>query len=199
MQNIRSFGYPLAVIGAFVAGLGGLVTVQAQNVSGQARSVQATIAGSQGVSTTTLADTGTLGGPADAREASQDIGAIDASVSGEALHATTIGYSDHVESEASIANVAINVGNVTVSADFAMSRALAGSGSDSGVTTVEGLVVNGTSIEVTGGRDQRVAVDGALVVINEQQKGQGGITVNALHVIVDGAADILIASSSARR
>jgi hypothetical protein len=36
------------------------------------------------------------------------------------------------------------------------------------------------------------------VLINEQSKGGRGLVVNALHVVIDGEADVVIASASAQ-
>ncbi len=67
----------------------------AQTLTGDAKAVDATVLGTA----TTLADTGPLASPSDPLEASLDTGAIPSVLSGEALHATTIGWTDQVASE----------------------------------------------------------------------------------------------------
>jgi hypothetical protein len=171
--------------------------LSAESASGQSQAVRAIVASSEGASTTTLADTGTLGGSTDAREASQETGSISSYFSGEALHATTIGFPDHVESEASVANVALNIADTTINADFAMSRVVADRGSDLGTTDVRGLMINGVPVTVSGARNQSINISGGVLVINEHKKSGSRLTVNALHVIVDNVADVVVASAAA--
>lgn len=171
---------------------------RAQTVNGQASAVKATtftLFGSTGAS---LADTGALTDSTDAREASQGEGAVSSIFQGAALHATTIGWPDQVASESSVADVAISIAGNAIGADFVMSRASAVQGAAaSGATTVEGLSVNGVAIPVTGAANQTVWIAGGRIVINEQQVSATGATVNALHVIVAGVADVVIASATA--
>ncbi|TLY26357.1 MAG: hypothetical protein E6K64_01565 [Nitrospirae bacterium] len=70
--------------------------------------------------------------------------------------------------------------------------ALAVLGTDAvGSSDIGGLSINGIPIFLTGGPNQTIDIIGGRVVINEQQTSPGGtITVNALHVIVDGVADV---------
>ena len=171
----------------------------AQTVSGQARAVQATIRTPLGLPTTTsLADTGTLGGANDAREASRDVASISSLLTVESLHASTIGWSDQAASEASLARLVMTVAGTLVSADFVMARAL--SSSDSGVsaaTAIDNLSLGGVPIVVTGGANQTVSFPGGRLIINEQYLSSGGATVNALHLIVTGGADVVIGSATA--
>ena len=169
-------------------------------VVGDARAVQATVLGPLGTATTTvLADTGNLGGTTDARDASQLTGNIPSLLAGEVLSATAIGWPDEVDSAASLAGLNLNVAGVGISADFVMAQAsqvlgAAGSGS----STISGLSINGVPIGVTGNPNQTVAIPGGQLIINEQTISSNGATVvNALHVIVNGVADVLIASATA--
>jgi hypothetical protein len=157
-------------------------------VSGYARAVQAnTSSGSA-----TLADTGTLGGPTDARESSANEVAIPSLLSGRTLHATTIGWSDQVSSEASIAGLAITVGGHSIGADFVQARTISGRRSNIAVN-IHGLTVDGNTIAVSGNPNQTITIAGGRIVIDERS----GNTVNALHIIIDGVADVVIASASA--
>lgn len=176
-----------------VIGITSAMPGNAQTVSGSARAVQATIASPQGITTTTLADTGTLGGATDAREASAPAGSIGSLLSGQTLHATTIGWSDQVSSEASIAKLAMAVGGNTITADFVQARVLSAGRRSSAATRVHGLVVNGSAIDASGSANQTIAIPGGTLVINEQV----GSVVNALHIIIDGQADVVIASANA--
>jgi hypothetical protein len=196
MRHRHVFRYGLIAISALVMGLGSPLTAEAQTVSGSARAAQVTISSPLGITTTTLSDTGSLSGTSDARDASQASGAVGTTLRGDTLHATTIGWPDQVASEASIANVAMTVQGLAVEAGFVMSRASA-SATAAGSVTINGLTVNGVAVDVTGASNQRVELPGAVIVINEQQPSSYGIVVNGLHVIVDGLADVLIASASA--
>jgi hypothetical protein len=68
----------------------------------------------------------------------------------------------------------------------------------SGSSEITSLSVNGQTITISGAPNQTVALPGGRVIINEQTSGgPGDITVNALHVIVDGVADVVISSAHA--
>jgi hypothetical protein len=172
---------------------------EAQTVTGQASAVQATVFGLLGLGTTTaLSDTGTLGGTRDAREASLVTGSVPTLLTGEALHAVTIGWPDQVASEASLGSLALTVAGTGVSADSVMARALAVLGSaGTGGTNITGLSINGIPIVPTGSPNQSITIPGGRVVINEQASSAGTTVVNALHVVVDGVADVVIASAKA--
>ena len=184
----------LAVIAA-VLGMPALASAQA---SGHARAVQASVTSLAGAITTSLADTGTLSGPADARDSSQGVGTIAGLLTGNTLHASTIGVGDTVASEASIGDLSLTVAGNTIGAGFVMARALAAIGVGSaGAISISGLSINGVSIAVTGEKNQSLDIPGGRIVINEQQTTGNGTTVNALHIIVDGAADVVVASAAA--
>jgi hypothetical protein len=170
----------------------------AQTVAGNARGVRVTTLGLLGGATTVLADTGTLVGTADARDASVVTASIPSVLSGEVLHAVTIGWPDQVASEASLANLGVSVGGTGISADFVMARALAalGAGISQG-SIISNLRIGGIPIEVTGEPNQTVAIPGGQVVINEQTVSADGVTVNALHARVSGVSDVVIASATA--
>lgn len=201
MQNTIASRWSLVAVAACVACLAGLLwpaSGSAQSVAGQARAVQATIASPDGISTITLADTGTLGGATDVRQASQLTGSIPSLLSGDALHATTIGWPDQVASEASMAGLALTIAGNTVSADFIMARALSVVGATgTGAVTIGGLSINGLPVSISGSPNQQVAIPGGLVVINEQKTSSAGTVVNALHIMIDRTADVVIASAAA--
>jgi hypothetical protein len=170
-----------------------------QTVSGQARVVQTTTVDPLGtITTTTLADTGMLNDSSDTRQSSQLSGSVPGLLSGGVLHATTIGYSDEVDSEASLANLAVTVGGNTIAADFVMARATASRGVAGSGVSISGLSINGLAITVTGLPNQTVGIPGGQIVVNEQQQSPGGALVNALHVVVTGVADVTIGSATAR-
>ncbi len=171
---------------------------EAQTVTGTARAVQATVSSPLGGTTTVLADTGALGGPSDALHASALTGNVPSLLTGKALHATAIGLSDRVASEASLGALALSVAGTTIGADAVMARALAVlGGTGVGVSDIANLSINGVPIPVSGGPNQTIFIPGGRVVINEQRTSPTSTVVNALHVIVYGVADVVIGSATA--
>jgi hypothetical protein len=149
--------------------------------------------------TAVLASTGTLvAGTSDALQASDTTGGIASLLTGEVLHAVTIGYPDQIDSEASLAALALNVAGTSIGADFVMSRATAVAGGAAGVSNIDGLSINGAPIWVSGAPNQTIGIPGGLLVLNEQRSlPDGTIVVNALHAIVSGVADVTVASAMA--
>ena len=200
MDPITSHDWKLLMLtGVLVSLLAWPGSSEAQTVTGQASAVQATVFGALGLRTTTaLSKTATLSGTRDAREASLVTGAVPSLLTGEALHAVTIGWPDQVASEASLGSLALTVAGTGISADSVMARALAVLGSaGTGRTDITGLSINGIPILPTGSPNQTIAIPGGRVVIDEQISSVGASVVNALHVVVDGVADVVIASAKA--
>jgi len=171
---------------------------EAQTVTGKARAVKATVFSLLGGTTTVLADTGALGGTSDALQASAPTGNVPSLLTGEALHATTIGWPDQVASEASLAALTLRVAGTTIGADSVMARALAVlGGAGGGASDIANLSINGVPIPITGAANLTIYIPGGRVVINEQQALPTATVVNALHVVVSGVADVVIASATA--
>src|SRR5437899_3284541 len=202
MDHMTSHNWiAFALAGALVGLLAGATPSEAQTVTGQAQAAQATVQLGilGGTTTTTLSDTGTLSGTNDARDASLFSGNIPSLFTVDVLHATTIGYPDEVDSEASLADLGLTVAGTGISADFVMARALAVLGAPgSGSSSIANLSINGVPFVVTGDANQTIPIPGGQVVVNEQQTDPSGtITVNALHVTVSGVADVVISSAKA--
>jgi hypothetical protein len=205
MRHRFSMNRGLVILALTAAGLLGLPSIVAAQTASQAKAVQATVAGATvlGVTlpgtTTVLADTGALPrGTTGALQGSSIAGSVPSLLTGDSLHATTIGLPDQAASEASLGSLGISVAGVTISAEFVMARALAVTGAGgSGDSEIDGLSINGLSVPVSGAPNQTVPIVGGVVILNEQQTGAGGALVNALHVIVDGVADVVVASASA--
>jgi len=149
--------------------------------------------------TTVLGGTGTLvAGTSGVLQASDATGGVPSLLTGEVLHAVTIGYPDQIDSEASLAALALNVAGTSIGADFVMSRATAIAGGAVGGSNIDGLSINGAPIPVTGAPNQTIGIPGGVVVLNEQQTlPDGTLVVNALHAIVSGVADVAVASATA--
>lgn len=184
----------LGVVATLVAATG--ERGRAQNVRGQARVLQSTVSTLLDSTSVSLADTGTLNDSSDAREASQGNGDVAGVFSGEALHATTIGWPDQVTSEASVAGVSLSVAGIAIDADFVMSRASAVASGATGATNIEGLSIAGVPVAVTGEPNQTIALPNGRIILNEQRASGGGVTVNALHIIA-GGVDVVVASTTA--
>jgi hypothetical protein len=178
----------------------GSPATHATSFSGRATVVQATLLNLPPV---VLVDAGPL--PPEGGAAEKSL--VDASVPGlltaEVLHATTVGQGNASRSEASVANLTLTVAGNTISASFLQSRATAmctdNGPTASGNSEIATLTVNGQSITVSGEPNQTIPLLGAgVVIINEQTSTRpGDITVNALHVKVDGIADVVISSAHA--
>ena len=182
-----------AMVAAFLAWPG---AGEAQlNLSGTTSTVTGTLLGT----TTSLADTGVLAaGTSDALDASSLTGGVGSLVAGEVLHAVTIGYPDQIDSEASLAALALNVAGTNIGADFVMARAIAVVGGASGVANIDSLSIDGVPIPVTGDPNQTIGIPGGVLTINEQQvAADGTLVVNALHAVVSGVADVVVGSAMA--
>lgn len=184
---------PIAIV-VVLAGSLAPTAAAAPTVAGQARAVAANIGGT----TTLFSDTGTLAGINDAREASQVTGDIPSFFSADVLHAVTLSWSEEVDSEASLGDLNMSVSGTSIKADFVMAEASAPLiGKSTGRSTINNLSINGSPITVTGEPNQKVSIPGGYVVINEQKGSANRITVNALHVIVESVADVVVGSASA--
>ncbi len=173
---------------------------RAQTVAGQARAAQATVTAPLGTtSTTTLSDTGTLAGTNDARDASLLTASVPSLLNAEVFSAASISFSDEVDSEASLGNLNLTVAGIGITADSVVAQASSVLGMGSmGSSAISNLSIGGVSVFVTSGPNQTIAIPGGQVVINEQTiDSTGTITVNALHVIVTGVADVVTATAVA--
>ena len=168
--------------------------------SGQATVVRATVplAG-----TIVLSDTGPLPQSGGALHASLLDVSVPNLLTAEVAHASTVGQGDRSRSEASVANLTLMVNGNTIGAAFLKSNAMAvcgaGGPSTSGSSEIAELAINGQQVVVAAEPNQTVTLPGGgQVIINEQRSnGPGDITVNALHVTVEGVADVIIASAHA--
>ncbi len=189
----------LAQLGGLLPPIGSSPTTS--TITGDAAAVRATLFGALGLLTTTmaLADTGTLSGVNDARDASLDTGTVPSVLTGEVLSAGTISWPDEVDSAVSLANLNLGLAGIGITADSVVAQAsqvavAAGTGS----TTIDNLLVNGTPVAITGAPNQIVGIPGGQIVINEQSiSSTGTAVVNAIHVTVTGVADVVIASATA--
>jgi hypothetical protein len=174
---------------------------QNTSYSGRATVVQATVLGGTPIAPITLVEAGPLPSSGGADEQSLLDANVPGLLSAEVLHAATSGQGSRSSSEASVAELAVTAGGNSVSAGFLMSRAEAkctdGTASASGSSEIARLGINGQTIVVSGAPGQTIILPNGRVIINEQSTAPGDITVNALHIIVDGIADVVVASAHA--
>ena len=104
MLHLKFSRWP--TLGAVVAAatlFTGTSAAQSVNVSGQASAVRAVVMGA----VKTLADTGTLADPSAPRGAGQTVGSIPGLLGAEVLNAVTMGWTDQVVSQASLAGLSV--------------------------------------------------------------------------------------------
>jgi hypothetical protein len=145
-----------------------------------------------------LASTGISGTNAES-DVGQVTGSISSLLGADTLNAATYSFTNEVDSVASLANLGITVAGIGISADSAVAQAsqvlgVAGSGS----SYIDNLTINGTPVTVTGDPNQTISIPGGQMVLNEQTiSSTGGVVVNAIHITVNGIADVVVASATA--
>lgn len=191
---------------AALAQLGGLPlplpsptpTTTASTVTGQATAAQVTLLGLLGTATSTSLATTGISATNTESDVAQDTGSLSI-LGAEALNAATYSYSDQVDSMASLGSLSLTVAGLSISADSVVAEAsqvvgAAGSGS----SYIDNLAVSGVPVTVTGDPNQTIPIPGGQLVLNEQTvSSTGGVVVNAVHVVVYGVADVVLASAAA--
>ena len=190
-------------------GLGGRDDIQR---SGHGRERKGTVAG---IPVGPLADTGPISPSGESREAtlleypiSGVFDPTNGALAAEVLHAAVVAGGNSSSAETSVANLAVIAAGQSIAADFLMARAAAtcngSSATIAGSSEIARLTLNGQSIVVTGAVNQTIALPGlGQIVINEQKTGSsasasdGEITVNAVHIVLIGGTDLVVASAHA--
>lgn len=121
------------------------------------------------------------------------------------LYAVTLGAGSQNRSQASLSFLDVRIGDHHITALWVESEATATVGflnvPTNGKFSVDGLTVDGQLVKVTGEANQTITFPDGFLIINEQTglHGQhiGTLTVNALHLLVDGAGSMIAASSTA--
>jgi hypothetical protein len=165
--------------------------------SGRATVISGTALGAN----VTFGDTGPLPSQGGLLETSLLRASVPGVLVAEVIHASTIGRSNVVRSEASVASVSLTVGGNSISASFLFARAEAGCVNGSpdlgGRSELAELKINGQVVSVGTAPNQTINLPNGRVVINEQTRTTNSITVTALHVIIPGIADLAIARAHA--
>src|SRR5437660_947969 len=120
MHHIVPHRWALIALSMLVVGLAGWPAPTGAQIS--PGTITSAVADATGTATGTLAagittvlgGTGDLGGTPGALGASALTGQVPGLLTGEVLHATTIGYPDRVDSEASIEDVALEIAGATI-------------------------------------------------------------------------------------
>jgi len=150
--------------------------------------------------TVTLADTGQLppqGGETDATVLSVQTQQAQA----EVLLSVTMGFDQHAESRAAVADVTLLPGTPNqIKADFLQAHSLATCTGVSGDSDIANLQIAGQEITVSGQPNQTVNVPGVLtLVINEQKTSSSGgtnsITVNAIDLTLVNGIEVIVSSA----
>lgn len=128
------------------------------------------------------------------------------------IKARTQGSGSTAQSVAKVAGLRLTLANLVVTSTTLKSTATARCGDNgarvSGSSVIENLVVNGTSVTVTGRRNQVVELGPITLFINEQTRSvaadgsSGEITVTALRITVDNPlggtlAEVVLSSAHA--
>lgn len=190
----RFLVFVLLVFGLFIAGVQTTSAAQKTVYSGRAVVLDANVLG---IVPVTLVDTGALppeGGHLN--ESLLDL-AVPGLISTGIAHAATVGQAKYVQSEAGVVDASLTLPGVTLTADILLGQAealcaSAKKGNVKGSSTIAGLMLNGTPINVTGKPNQTIelplVVGSVKLVLNEQIVTKSGnnaaITVNALHLTV---------------
>jgi hypothetical protein len=170
---------------------------------GRARGVFGTVGTPPLVVNINLADTGPLPSQGGSLDATVVNAQVDGVLTANLLEATTAGAVDRTDSKATTLSLVLTLGANVITADVLNAEASARCGPAgahpvlSGNSEIVALNVNGVAIDVSGQPNQRVGLIAGELVINEQTTTRHSITVNALRVIVDNLANVVISSAEA--
>src|SRR2546426_10498754 len=201
-QQINRPGKAHAILAIFIIGIFAILSSSVLPVradpptifSGRAFAVSVT---TPPTGTVTFADTGQLppqGGELDATVLSVQTQQAQA----EVLLSVTMGFDQHAESQAAVADVTLLPGTPNqITADFLQAHSRATCAGVSGDSEVVSLKLAGQQIIVSGQPNQTVSVPGVLtLVINEQTTSSSGgtnsITVNALDLALPNGIDVIV-------
>jgi hypothetical protein len=167
--------------------------------SGRATAVDATVKVLFASITTRLGDTGPLPTDGGTLQASALTLTVPGVMSAGIAEGNTTGGNRDASSESSVANAALAVGGVGITAALLSSQTdancLGGAPSLSGGSNITDLEINGETISISGDPNQMITLLGGLVrvVVNEQTRTANSIDVSALHVTVGGITEVVVA------
>jgi hypothetical protein len=130
-------------------------------------------------------------------------GRVQGVVAASAFHSVAFGYGDRSGASSTSADLDVRVGGQHILACLAMSfaeaKCVAGNVVIRGESQIADLRINGQTYLVTGQPNQTIwlPLGTGRIVINEQIRGSGSLTVRALRVAVAGAAEVVVGETQA--
>lgn len=203
----------VAVTTTIAIGLALVSPALAATYGGDATGAEVTVTAT---GTTIRAASGTLSLSGGMAHAALSVGDIPGSATGgavslaaSAMHAAIVGDGSTTRSEASMGGITLSVSGNQITSDFIMARSAATCGpSTTGSSELTNLVINGSSITVTGSPNQTVSLPNGTAIINSQTQtlsgASGELAVIALRVLthdtITGApiADAALAVADAK-
>jgi hypothetical protein len=137
-----------------------------------------------------------------------EVNAANGAIRSEHVSASTSGANEESYSEAFVSRGSATVGAYVITWDAVSAWAAAiccthegGAPEIGGKAQILNLRINGVAVDGNAAPNTTIPLVGGRIVINEQitylDATQGRITVNAIHVVLDGVADVVISSASA--
>jgi len=184
---------------AFLLLLTSLASATSMTFRGQATVANATVLGSNAK----VSDTGSLGASGGSKSTAlvsfnNTLGVL----SGTAAGASTVGFGNKTVSQASVADLRLDVGGnlivAKVLASYAQALNTGGVPATNGNSVILGLTINGKATVVSGAPNQKLSLPNGYVIINQHYHADAAsITVIALRVVVNGTADVMISRVNA--
>ena len=176
-------------------------TASANSYSAEAAAVHTNVLGVK----TSVSDTGSVGASGGERHSSALTFRVPSLVAGEVAHATAFAKGNVSASEASMAGLRMTVGGNIVASSFMAAHAHARCTATGVIVSADpniiGLTVNGQPVQISGKPNQTIPLPNGRIIINEQAKAStktsGHISVSALHIVIDGIADVALSEANA--
>jgi hypothetical protein len=176
-------------------------TASVNTYSGEAAAVRAVVLGIK----TSVSDTGSVGASGGERHSSALTFGLPNLVRGEVAHAAAFAKGNVSASEASMAHLHVTLGGNIITSAFLAAHAHARCTGTGVIVSADpniiGLVVNGQPIQVSAKPNQTIPLPNGEIIINEQAKSStktsGQISVSALHIVINGIADVALSEANA--
>jgi hypothetical protein len=176
-------------------------TASANSYSAEAAAVHTNVLGVK----TSVSDTGSVGASGGERHSSALTFRVPNLVAGEVAHATAFAKGNVSASEASMAGLHMTVGGNIVASSFMAAHAHVRCTATGVIVSADpniiGLTVNGQPVQISGKPNQTIPLPNGRIIINEQAKAStktsGHISVSALHIVIDGIADVALSEANA--
>lgn len=138
-----------------------------------------------------------------------EVNALHGAVRTENVSASTSGANEISHADAFVSRGTVTVGGYVITWDAVSAWALAvccqhdyGKPEISGKAQILNLKINGVTVDANSRPNETIPLVGGRIILNEQDTylgvTEGRITVNAIHIILDGVADVVVSSAHAR-